>query len=347
MPRASRNRLAHFLTATLLCACLPVLPTHAQTENVIYSFSGGTDESNPEGGLIVDGGGNLYGVTLVGGTGFAGTVYELSPASGGAWTKTILHSFSWGNTDVALPGSNLVVDAKGNLYGMSAIGGAHGAGGIFELSPSSNGAWTEQVIYSFAGGTDAPSFLSALTIDAAGSLYGYLSRFYSSAGNSFGAVFELEAGSNGTWTEKILHTFSGGNDGSAMYAGQLTLDSSGNLYGMASNGPRDFGIVFELVRGAHGGWSEKIVHAFTGVADGSPAFSAPLLVDGNGNVFGASTWNIFELVPSSNGTWTEKILHTFVGGSDGAYPDSGLTLAASGKIYGTTNQGGGSSWDRL
>jgi hypothetical protein len=70
------------------------------------------------------------------------------------------------------------------------------------------------------------------------------------------------------------------------------------------------------------------------------AYPAPLAIDSEGNVYGASEWNAFELVPDSTGTWTEQILHTFSGGSDGAYPHSGVTLSASGVIYGTTYEGG-------
>ena len=222
---------------------------------------------------------------------------------------------------------------EGNLCAMAFEGGANSAGGMFEFSPGSNGTWNEKIIYSFAGGMDIVSLASSLTIDGAGNLFGYHYTVY-------GSIFELEAGSNGTWAEKILHTFSGGNDGTAQFGDQLYVDSSGNLYGQAWVGPHDFGIVFELVRGANGSWTEKILHTFTGGADGSAGVGSPIVQDANGNLFGASTWNVFELLPGSNGTWTEKILHTFTGGSDGAYAESGLTVSASGKLYGATSEGG-------
>ena len=94
------------------------------------------------------------------------------------------------------------------------------------------------------------------------------------------------------------------------------------------------------MRGASGTWTEKILHTFTGAAGGDAGAGSPIVQDANGNLFGASTWNVFELVPGPNGTWTEKILHTFTGGSDGAYAQSGLTISASGKIYGATSGGG-------
>ena len=323
-----------FVTATTVLSVLLTLPTQAQTEKIIYRFSGGTDGIIPVGGLVLDTSGNLYGVTEGGGANYGGTVFELSPSSGGTWTKTVVYSFGTASGDVSFPVSNLVFDAKGNLYGICFVGGAGNEGGIFELSPGSGGTWNEKILYSFAGGMDLVSLQSRLTIDGAGNLFGYHYAIY-------GSIFELVAGSNGTWTEKILHTFSGGNDGTAQYGDQLSVDSSGNLYGQASNGPHDFGIVFELVRGATGSWTERILHTFTGGVDGSAGLGSQILRDANGNLFGTSTWNVFELAPGSNGIWTEKILHAFTGGSDGAYPESGLTMDASGNLYGTTNEGGG------
>ena len=333
MQQELRVLFLRFVAVVAAFSTLLSLPGQAQTEKIIYRFAGGADGLDPAGGVVLDTNGNLYGVTESGGVHGAGTVFELSPSSGGTWTKTVLYSFS-SVGDVYYPVSNLVFDAKGNLYGICWQGGAHAAGGIFELSPGSNGTWNESIIYSFAGGLDVVSLQSLLTIDGTGNLFGYRYALY-------GSIFELQAGSNGTWTEKTLHTFSGGNDGTVQYGAQLSVDSSGNLYGQAANGPHDFGIVFELVRGATGSWTERILHAFTGGADGSAGVGSPILRDANGNLFGASNWNVFELVPGSNGTWTEKILHTFTGGSDGAYPESGLTTDASGKLYGTTNEGGG------
>lgn len=333
MQQEVRVLLFRFATVVAAFGLLLTLPSQAQTEKIIYSFSGGTDGFIPDGGLVIDANGNLYGVTQGGGANYAGSVFELIPSSSGTWTKTLLYSFDPAHGDVYDPVSNLVFDAKGNLYGISWQGGTYYGGGIFELSPGSNGTWNEKIAYSFAQGTDVVSPQSLLTIDGAGNLFGYHYAVY-------GSIFELQAGSNGTWTEKILHTFSGGNDGSAQYGAQLSVDSSGNLYGQASNGPRDFGIVFELVRGTNGSWTEKILHTFAGGADGSAGVGSPILRDANGNLFGASSWNVFELVPGSNGTWTQKVLHTFSGGTDGAYPESGLTMDASGNIYGTTNEGG-------
>jgi hypothetical protein len=340
MRKVIRNFVSSLAVMAAVAFAVSAPQAEGQTEKIIHSFAGGTDGGSPQGGLLMDASGNLYGVTETGGTLGGGTVYELTPGSGGIWSKTELYSFTFGTGDVSFPTSNLVSDAKGNLYGLSPEGGANGVGGVFELSPGSNGTWTEKVIYSFGGGTDVVAFLSYLTIDAEGNLYGYLEGIISTSGTtSYGSIFELQPNTSGMWTEKILHTFSGGSDGSAPYGGQLSIDSAGNLYGTANNGPKDFGLVFELVRGSNGSWKEKNLHTFLGAADGS-ASSGPLAIDASGNVFGFSAWNAFELVPASDGTWTENILHTFSGGSDGAYPESGATLSASGSVYGTTGAGG-------
>jgi uncharacterized repeat protein (TIGR03803 family) len=76
------------------------------TESVLYNFSGGSDGSQPYGGLIFDSAGNLYGTTFQGGASNVGTVYELTPGKGGAWTETVLYSFA-GGADGMGPQSDL------------------------------------------------------------------------------------------------------------------------------------------------------------------------------------------------------------------------------------------------
>ncbi|HVN18550.1 MAG TPA: choice-of-anchor tandem repeat GloVer-containing protein [Dongiaceae bacterium] len=332
-------RKSYFQILTAIIALSIFTPlVSGQTEKVLYSFSGGADGSSPVGGVILDAKGNLFGVTQSGGTSGAGTVYELTPSSRGTWTKTMLYSFGFGGADVYFPGSNLVIDVNGNLFGIAPLGGANGAGGIYELTPGSGGTWSENVIFSFPASNPA-WFQTGLTRDAAGNFYCYSAEFFSSTTVSYGAVLEIQSGSNGTWISTVLHTFSGGNDGSASYAVAPALDFSGNLYGVAGNGPADFGLVFELARGSNGSWSEKALHAFKGGSDGTGAYSVRPIIDSSGNVFAASSWSIFELTPGANGTWTEKVLHTFTGGKDGAYPVS-ITSGPGGVIYGLTNAGG-------
>src|SRR5258708_4997026 len=107
----------------------------ATAEKVAYSFLGFSDGANPNGGLVADAAGNLYGTTVGGGTGKAGTIFELSPpaTAGGAWTETVLHNFQ--DTDGQFPLGALIIDKVGNLYGTTARGGNHGLGSVFKLSP--------------------------------------------------------------------------------------------------------------------------------------------------------------------------------------------------------------------
>src|ERR1700691_2079949 len=83
---------------------------------------------------------------------------------------TVLHTFT-GGKDGSYPDSNLTADAAGNLYGTTQIGGADGAGTVFELSPGPNDKWQFSVIYTFTGGTDGGNPLGSLVFDAAGNAY--------------------------------------------------------------------------------------------------------------------------------------------------------------------------------
>jgi len=133
-------------------------------ESVLYSFMGESDGSFPVAGLIRDKKRNLYGTTLDGGTDF-GTVFKVSPAG----SKTVLHSFTGAiDGDGALPSCALIMDKKGNLYGTTGIGGAHGHGTVFEVYAKGG----ETVLYSFAGGSDGASPVGGLIADKSGNLYG-------------------------------------------------------------------------------------------------------------------------------------------------------------------------------
>jgi uncharacterized repeat protein (TIGR03803 family) len=310
----------------------------AQTETILYTFTG-TDEGLPQAGLTFDSKGNLYGTTEASGANYGGAVFELSPGSNGVWNEQILYSFAYGVGDGFGPYGNVVFDSKGNLYGTTAFGGTAGAGQgtVFQLVPGSNGVWTENILHNFIGGNDGTTPFSGVIIDAEGNLYGE-----TNGGGEFGwgIVFQLVPGSNGTWTENILHSFANENDGSPVFGSSLVLDGAGNVYGVASGGPDDYGVVFELVHNPNGIWTDKALYAFTGGSDGSGPIGG-LVFDGAGNLYGASPYSVFELTPGSNGTWTEKALYTFKGGTDGAIPEAALIYDSSnGNLYGTTNTGG-------
>jgi len=130
-------------------------------EQVLYSFQdNGQDGIQPEAGLIFDNAGNLYGTTYLGGSGGAGSVFELSPNSGGGWSEKILYNFQFDSPEGTAPRSGLVFDKAGNLYGTTEQGGTGdcgfemACGTVFELAPQSDGSWSETVLYSFQSTPD-------------------------------------------------------------------------------------------------------------------------------------------------------------------------------------------------
>ena len=228
------------------------------TETVLHSFGDGSnDGQNPEAGLILDGAGNLYSTTPVGGIHGWGTVFELSPREGGGYTETVLHSFDYNGSDGAYPLAGLIFDGTGNLYGTTNEGGIHttcfgypGCGTVFELLPRQGGGWTETVLHSFGSGTDGIVPAAGLIMDTAGNLYG---TTYEGGIRGGGTVFELSPREGGGYTETVLHSFGSGTDGYFPFAG-LIFDAAGNLYGTTDYGGihetcdlNACGTVFELV----------------------------------------------------------------------------------------------------
>jgi len=328
---------------------------------VLYNFCSAeycTDGSEPgSGSLIFDASGNLYGTTFKGGAYDSGTVFELSPAGNGTWTEAVLYSFDSGNNVGCWPSDGLIFDAAGDLYGTASVCGAYNAGTVFELSPGGNGTWTVTALYSFGStNNDGATPSAGLIFDAAGDLYGTTSaggEWPYSCHDGCGTVFELTPGTNGQWTETILHNFTNdGKDGYWPWAG-LVFDGAGNLFGTTTAGPGTgclgygCGTVFELTPGANG-WTETVVHRFGKAKDGAIP-EAGLTLDSAGNfysttVFGGASCcgTVFELTPGTNGKWTEKVLHSF--GKDGnSLPAAGVIFDAAGDLYGTTSQGGDGS----
>jgi uncharacterized repeat protein (TIGR03803 family) len=210
------------------------------TETVLHSFGGNqSDGTLPDGGLILDAAGNLYGTTYYGGTYGRGTVFQLTPATGGSWTETVLHTFNDNGTDGTEPEGSLIFDASGNLYGTTFDGGAHGYGTVYELTPSAGGSWTETVLHSFTVGAGGNYPQAGLTIDVAGNLYGTTGSGGTGtciADTGCGTVFELMPRPEGGWAEKVLYSFqNNGKDGNFPH-NALTFDSSGNLYGTTNMG---------------------------------------------------------------------------------------------------------------
>ena len=329
--------------------------TVAQQETVLFNFNSiGDSGIYPNGSLILDASGDLYGTALAGGGGGCGigcgVVFELIPSTGG-WTEKILHNFNDNPLDGNDPAAALIFDAAGNLYGTTQFGGAAGYGTVFKLTPKSDGTWKETILHSFQyNGVDGSAPHGALIFDAAGNLYGTTAE---GGTLQWGTVFELSPRANGSWKEKILHSF-GGNDGWGPQ-GSLLMDSSGNLYGTTPYGGArlvdDYGIVFELLPQAGGTWKEKILANFPELGSGPQWPQANLISDSAGNLYATSSiggseggGTVFALVPKPSGAWETKILFDFandIGG--GSQPYSGLIMGAAGDLYGTDTTSGTSN----
>jgi uncharacterized repeat protein (TIGR03803 family) len=221
-------------------------PLASWTETTLYSFAASPDGGFPSSDLVLDSGGNLYGVTLLGGANNLGAVYRLSPptAQGGTWTETVLFSFS--GPDGSSPFGRLLLDKSGALYGTTSGGGTSQAGTVFMLTPQAGDVWTEQVLYSFTGGADGGNPEAGVIMDQNARLFGTAST--GGTGTlSGGVVFRLDPPTvvGGAWTETVLHSF-GGADGFRPLS--RLVPRNGALYGTTSaGGLNGTGTVFKLV----------------------------------------------------------------------------------------------------
>lgn len=361
------KRTSHLLYMALTLAAITfslAVRAQAQTETVLYNFSGATDGSGPTAGLVADSAGNLYGVTLSGGitTGNCtnnqgcGVVFELSPDGTGGWTETVLHTFT-GGFDGSEPATTLLLDAAGNLYGTTLSGGnvtnkdcsPYGCGVVFELSPTADG-WTETVLYAFHF-TDGERPTSLIR-NAAGNFYG--TTVLGGSLNA-GTVFRLSPGSTG-WVHSLLYNFPGGTGGEQPSG--LVFGPAGSLYGTVAYGGvgdevncgnQGCGFVYKLASGSGGGWHETTLYTFTGGADGGVPNG--LILDASGRLYGTTFSGgnppcggkigcgvVFRLLSGVSG-WRESVIYAFTG-TNGKNPMANLFEDASGNLYGTTTEGG-------
>jgi uncharacterized repeat protein (TIGR03803 family) len=338
----------------ILVPCYGAAPTFAS----LYSFKDGVDGNFPEARLAIGSSGVLYGTTYAGGTSGWGTVFELAPPSapGGAWQRKILYNFT-GGADGANPMAGVVASSSGVLYGTTFQGGTSGYGTVYQLTPAGGGAWNQKVLYSFTGGNDGANPEASLTLTSSSVLYG---TTYNGGTSGFGAVFSLTPAGGGVWTEKVLYSFLGGNDGANPQA-SVIFSKQKVLYGTTyAGGSAGWGTVFQLVP-AGGIWTESVLYAFTGQADGG-APQAGVVIGANGVLYGSTFWGgnttlctlggyatgcgtAFQLTPPvSGGAWTESTIYTFAGPPhDGSHPYQNLTITGSGALWGTTFAGASST----
>lgn len=319
-----------FCLFAIFCAGISlslVSPGRAQSFSVIHNFAG-NDGSGPLAGLAMDAKENLYGTASSGGVYGDGVVFKAS--RNGA--EMVLHSFGHG-TDGSTPESSVILDAAGNLYGTTYVGGTFSSGTVFRISPKG----TEAVLYSFGGGADGANPIAGLAMDKGGNLYGT-----TSAGGTFnaGTVFKVSP----TGKHAVLYNFGQGvNDGSTPVAG-VTLDPKGNLYGATSvGGAAGYGTLFELTPSGTQ-WKEVTLHQFEMQSDGGTPY-AGLIFDLAGNLYGAATQGgdgsggggtVFELTPSAGG-WSFHVVYGLAGWNiSGTFRDL-LYDNSTGTLYATTH----------
>ena len=279
--------------------------------------------SLPDGTLLRDANGALYGTNMGGGAYYNGTVFKLTPPAPGqtAWRFSLLYTFT-GGADGGFPNPNLVMDSSGALYGTTGEGGTWlNQGIVYKLTPAPGETqWKLTVLHTFYsnyadGGGDGANPGAGLIMDRAGALYGTTANGGNMVANyeGSGTVFKMTPldSAKTKWQETILYTFQGGADGHNPRA-TLTFDSAGALYGST-------------------------------------------LYGGTGNCvdflnYPQGCGTVFKLTPPSAGhtTWSKATLHSFAAGADGWIPQGKLLLDRYGSVYGVTYQGGrGACTDEL
>jgi uncharacterized repeat protein (TIGR03803 family) len=247
------------------------------------------------------------------------------------------------------PVTGLTFDQSGNLYGSTIGGGLYPNGTVFEMT-NSGGVWAYTIAYNF-GSIPHDGYYSAspLVFDADGNLYGTTQQ---GGTHGEGTVFQLVRSQSGVWTENQLYSFQGGTDG-AYPQGNIALDSEGNIYGTTTSGGSSsgygYGTVFQVAPAGNGTWRERLLHRFTGGIDGNFPYGG-LTIDGSGNLFGTTMDGgaegygvVFELIRSGNARQM-RIIHTFDSCAS-SQPFGNLIVDASGNLYGTTAQCGGSVFE--
>lgn len=358
----------------------------AQTYVDIHDFGGtitnANGQSGPDGQLsysnvTFDSFGNMYGTTFVGGPygENGGMVWEITKSG----TYLDLHDFGGNITnangatgpDGHSPNPGVAIDSSGKLYGTTSGGGANYGGTVWEIT--SSGQYFD--LHDFGGivtnadGTTGPDGLApngGICFDSSGNLFG--TTISGGPNNTDGIVWEITA--SDAYLDR--HDFGGtitnangniGPDGIQPQSG-VTFDSSGNMFGTASNGgsfPNRQGMIWEITTA--GVYLD--LHDFGGTttnANGSTGLDGQfptcnVTFDSNGNMFGTTVaggaygaayggyGTIWEI--TSGGVYFDR--HDFGGiatrsdgtvGPDGQYSNGSVAFDSFGNMFGVTGAGG-------
>ena len=264
--------------------------------------------------------------TVSNGTGTMGSGDVTSVGIACQKNTTILYFFQ-GGSDGETPVGPLLQATDGNFYGTTNVGGSHGDGTVFELTP----AGVESILHTFVG-SDGNNPQGGLIEDASGNFFAATTNGGSSG---YGTAFKIAA----NHTETVLHSFIKGSDGGYPIC-TLVKDGSGNLFGTTWGGGLTHGIVFKITSGG----SEQVLHAFANNSSDGGYPTAGLVLASDGNYYGTTNQGgsgtkggtIFKITPSG----TETLLYAFTGGNDGGSPSDALIQGSNGNFYGTTAAGG-------
>ena len=310
--------------------------------STLYDFTDADDGGYPDSNPVIGKGGTLYGAALGGSNGKApgGLVYALEPQSG-SWTFETLYDFQGtndGNVELYSP----LLTRNGKVYGVTPDGGSgtkcgsHGCGTLFKLEPPSGGGspWHHRVLFSFSGGSSGSVPTSLVSSGSAGGVY-----VATDGGN--GAVVSLAPGAPGQgWTETVLYSFAGGNDGEG--PGSLVVAADGTIYGVAGGGSNGAGIAFSLAQ-SNGTWIKTTLYNFSG--DYGPS-SLTLAPQGGliGTVFGDIDLyfgNVFQLSPPKlpGRSWKYRLLYDFNSQGGPSINPNNVVFGKGGHLYGTLEGG--------
>ena len=218
------------------------------TQTILHSFGAPGDGQYPNGGLVFDHEGILYGTTGGGGSFGKGTAFQLRSSGNGRWKESTIYNF---DSTLGTPVAGFTMDTSGSLFGTTWDGGPYESGLVFELSPDVNNSWTPSILYTFRGlyNGDGAQPSPQLLLDKGRDLWG-TTPVGGGGGCGFGCgtIFRLSPNSDGTWTE-VSYIF---DESLAIYPPAntaLVVDQQGNLFGTTNGGGTYYGgVVFELVR---------------------------------------------------------------------------------------------------
>jgi uncharacterized repeat protein (TIGR03803 family) len=332
------------------------------TQTFSYSFSNPstTNDGQGPGPNLVFANGNIYGTTSGGGSNLncgtsgdfvgCGTVFQLTPATTGGWTESVVYNFL-GNSDAQNPVGIVFSD---NVFYGTAAGGSNGEGRVFELDPTT---WTETALHDFTpnqgSNTDGAIPAAGLVVDTHHNLYGTTSQ---GGTHNAGVVFELsplliKVGKTfeKVWIQATLHDFDNTVDGDGGQPSALTLDKSGNLYGTTEEGgPNYGGTVFELQEDSTPPWNEIPLHSFcdafaetcTGADATAGQFpSSGVVLDNADNVYGTTLeggangeGTVFAIISNDFGLSASPLSLTV---TQGGVVESTMSVADVGSFAGT------------